>query len=456
MNGYNNWNCVTDPNPVLERFGVSERATFTELARLDNFLKKDCSLWSFGCNNDYQRALDNCSPLTSILLGGAEAFSNGLFEVLNYSTQNYVRGAYREWDKLLSNPNPFASKMQFLQSLYINRRTYGYCYALPIYPTGFKDRPTAIYILPGEFIRVEPRYKNKPFYEYAKGESIRRIYFSAGGYEKEIDENDLILFKDNTRAVNPYTLLPESLLCSLHYPISLFDSSQRAAISLVEARGPLGFISNSQSTDPLGKVPFTNEEKVELQRDLSRYGLDPTLWKYVISGQNLSWVPIQVNIAELRLDENKINAMKEWCWSFGYPFVLSPFSDQSTYNNVVEAKKQLYQDTIIPQAQSIIEQLNAGLQTHENNIDIKVTYEDLYIFQQSIKEKGDGLRSLNLALQIEWNAGNITRNMWLKTVGRDEISREEFNKYKWELTPEELGIVQQNVNDGQQSQTAAA
>lgn len=446
MRNYSDWGCVTDPNPALQAFGVSERATFTELARMDTFLRKDRSLWSFGCSNDYQRALDNCSPLAAIILSMAESFSNGCFEVLNYKTQNYVRGKYLPWEELLENPNPFANKIQFLQNLYINRIIYGYCYVLPIYPAGIKDRPVAMYVLPGEFLRVELKKPNQPFYTFTKGESIRTVYFSANGQEVAIDEKDLILFKDNTIGTDPMTGLPNSRLRSLHYPIGIFDSSQEAVITLVQNRGPMGFIANN-SKDQLGNTPMDPKTKKEVQNDLRRYGLHRGLDQFVITNQSLGWVPVGVNIAELMLVENKSNAVKEMCGMLQYPFILTPFSDQSTYNNVDGAKKQAYQDAVIPQANGIIGQLNSGLKTHSQNIDIKVTYEDLYIFQQSIKEKGDGLRSMNQAQKILWYDGLITRNMWLKAIGIDEVPRDEFTKYKWELTPEQLGVVQQNIGN---------
>lgn len=452
MNGskYSSWDCIRDNNPKLHR----------DLNRIERMFwpmgRNPYSKLRLECAEDYRNALINCSPLSAILLKCADAFSNGLFEVLNRRTQNYTRGAYKEWDELLANPNPFQSKQEFLQLLYIYKRMAGYCYGLPVYPAGFTDRPTSIFLLPPWCVEVELKNQTKPMYQYRRGESMRRVFFTLNGWRTELKEEDLILFTDNSLDLDPLTLLPESILKTLHYPISMFVSSEEAGITTVQKRGPLGIFSNNPGKDSVGTIPMEEEERLIVQEELNRFGLTREQWQYLVTSQSLNWIPIEVNLAELRLDENQLKAVKAMSFSLGFPFELTPFTEQATYNNKKEAKVELYQDTIIPQATRTVDQLNTGLKTAKANIEIKVTYEDVAALQQTQKEKGDGLRSLNQALKISWDNGIITRNMWLKKIGEDTVSNPIFDKYKFELTPEELGIVNQNVNNENQNTGGSA
>lgn len=368
---------------------------------------------------DYKRAIETCAPLAAIIMLCADAFSNGKFEVLNRSTQNYTRGGYKEWDKLLNRPNIFQNRSQFLKQVYTYTKTNGYCYALPVYPAGYSDRPASIWLLPPWCIEVELKDKNRKPYTYTEGEAIRNVYFVWNGQKTQLKEEDLILFQDNTPNIDKDTWLPESCLKSLGQPISLFTSSEEAAVTLVQKRGPMGIISNAMQ-DVLGAVQ-NPLQKEELQLDLQRYGLTDQQAQYIITNQNLQWIPIGVSISELQLDENKLSAVKSMCFVLGYPFPLTPFSDQSTYENIKTAGKDLYQGTIIPQANNLIEQLNEGLDTPKQNIEITVTYDDVYVFQQSLKEKGEGRKALGDAAINEYKNNLITLNRALEIMQEDTI-----------------------------------
>jgi hypothetical protein len=368
---------------------------------------------------DYKKALEQCSPLAAIIMLCADAFSNGKFEVLNRTTQNYTRGVYKEWDRLLARPNMFQNRAQFLKQVYTYTTLNGYCYGLPIYASGFNDRPSSIWLLPPWCIEVELKDQQRKPYTYKTGEAIRKVFFVWEGTKTELKEEDLILFTDNSPNVDPCTWLPESRLKSLGYPISLFTSSEEAALTLIQKRGPMGIISNAMD-DVLGSVN-NPVEKEQLQQDLQRYGLTNQQFQYIITNQNLQWIPIGVNISELMLDENKLNAIKSMCFVLGYPFVLSPFSDQSTYENIKSAGKDLYQNTIVPGAQNIIEQLNEGLKTPEQNIEIIVSYEHLPAFQMSEKERGEGRKAMGDAAISEYKNNLITFNRALELLDEDTI-----------------------------------
>lgn len=402
--------------------------------------------WDFsGGWAGYRRALLECSPLSAIMLQCAEAFSNGCFEVLNANNDNYVRGRYKDWEKLIDKPNRFTSKTEFLQRVYIEMRTYGYCYVLPIYSAGFEDRPSSLYILPNEFTEIEV-LTQRAIWDYDIDKPIRKVWFTFNGKTTEIEESKLVLFKDNTVTINPYTLLPDSVLNSLKYPLSLFVSSEEAAVTLVQNRGALGVLS-SASKDAVGSIPLANDVKIDLQRDFQRYGLSREQWQVIIASQSVDWVQIGMDVAALRLDENRLQAVREMCFLLGYPIELTPWSTQSTYNNKREAAKDFYQNKIIPQAHSFTEQLNAGLKTANDNVKIQVTYEDVYVFKQSQEEEGKGMRAKADAIVLMYKNNLITYNRSLEMLGEDIIVGGDYYYYQ---SPE----YSQNTNYAQENQRA--
>ena len=141
----------------------------------------------------------------------------------------------------------------------------------------------------------------------------------------------------------------------------------------------------------------------------------------------------------------------------GYNYRLLSTGEGATYANAKQDEERLYQNTIIPQAEALMEQYNAGLHTPEANIEICMSYEHVAILQQSEKEKGDGRLAMDNALEKEYKNGLITKNMWLEKLGEDTVANGLFDKYIFELTPEERGMIiidnQNQNNDGSQGQT---
>lgn len=365
-------------------------------------------------------AFYKCPPLAAIISKKASAFANGKFEVLNRQTGNYTRGAYKEWDKLLNKPNVMQNRIQFLKQLYAYLQIYGWCYAIPVYPAGIKDRPSSIWLLPPWCTDVRIKDKGRNPYTYGPKDNIREVKFCWNGEETILDERDLILFTDTTTTICRDTWLPKSRLCALQDPIDMVSSVEEAGLTVIQKRGPQGIIADD-SKDPLGNVAMDDTEKENLQNQLQRYGLTRGQWQYVLTSQNLKWVPIGSNIADLQLSPMKLEAIKELCDGLDFPFPLSAFSDQSTFNNIRTADRILYQNAIIPDSLNIVEQLNEGLKTPENNIEFIISYDHVPALQDSDKEKGDGRKALGDAAINEFKNNLITKNRVLEILGEDTI-----------------------------------
>lgn len=381
-------------------------------------------------------ALYKCAPLAAVINNLADSFVSGKFEVLNRSTQNYVRGQYKAWERLLARPNPMQSRKHFFKQLYFNVLAYGWCFGLKYYPSGMKDMPYEMWILPSESLQFEKKsWRGLPS-EYKNLGELYNIYFTANGERTLLDWDDLMYFTDSTMT-NPYTMMPTSRMIPLRYPISNAIAIYEAQATLVQKRGAIGILSN-HARDQMGHIPVEAPERERVERQFySNYGLTRGQSQVIITTAALQWQQMAMNVKDLMLFEGMESCLKDICDAYGYPLPLSAHSDQSTYNNVATADRLLYQNTIIPASEDLIdEQFNEQLKTFDSNIEIVMNFEALPALQATKKEKSEADKLKAESLQVMWDLGLVTRNGMRESFELDTIPDPEFDKFKFELEQE--------------------
>ena len=81
----------------------------------------------------------------------------------------------------------------------------------------------------------------------------------------------------------------------------------------------------------------------------------------IITPKKLSWVNFGLNASDLSLIEQYNASIKDLCNIYNVPVQLLNNTDASTYNNMKEAKKALYQNAVMPELIKIREELNRWL-----------------------------------------------------------------------------------------------
>jgi HK97 family phage portal protein len=81
----------------------------------------------------------------------------------------------------------------------------------------------------------------------------------------------------------------------------------------------------------------------------------------LITPKKLSWVNFGLSAADLSLIEQYNASVKDLCNIYGVPVQMLNNTDASTYNNMKEAKKALYQMAVIPELLKIQDELNRWL-----------------------------------------------------------------------------------------------
>ena len=111
----------------------------------------------------------------------------------------------------------------------------------------------------------------------------------------------------------------------------------------------------------------------------------------------------------------------EICNEFGFPPYLMGLRD-STYNSGANANKGLYQDTIIPEADSVYEEWNTFFRTADWGDVITKDYNHLPILQEDKEMMGRAMLYQTQGLHQQWTDNMITANQYLDALGYDTVT----------------------------------
>lgn len=370
-------------------------------------------------------AYTRCPPVNAIINRKAQAFINGKTFILNKKGKEATSEEATKIVNLLRKPNPLQNQMQFEAQGYIYQQLFGYNIILSIKPVGFKDNIDArsLWNIPPTMIDIEET--NKLFYQTDTGGIIKEIVLTYKGQRTVLNVADLFIFKDITPSM--YSLvLPESRICALELPINNIIGAYESRNVLINNRGPLGILTQEVGNGNFVALPMTKDQKDELQQELRRYGLKRRQVQYIVTNAALKWQSMGVATKDLLLFEEVQAGTMAVCDAYGYPYPL--ISSDRTNNlggsNTDPNKKLLYQDTIIPEAESIYQQWNEFFKTETLKIRIEKDYSHVAVLQDDKVQSATARLTLNQSMKIEFENGLITLNDWLVKLGEDPLPDE--------------------------------
>lgn len=424
------------------------------LARLDELLftlnSGEFSYSELGTVAQLRAVMRRCSPIPAIVSQKAFALAKGTVTVWNPNTEKPVRGQFKEWDKLFRQPNKLQTQRQFIIQGYSYVQTYGYAVVEPVYPSGFNDRPTELRILRNWLIDWEWDWGNS-------NTAPRAAWYNENGIRRPLNLDTLIIIRDpSCTDYQDNGFLPLSRAADLESEIGNFVANMQVRGQMVTDRGSNGILSNS-GKDSIGAIPMDATEKDRVQQAYRRYGNMKGQDKIIVTDAALSYTPMTFDVEQLGLHPEHIAVVKAMCNRYAFPFQMLAEGHDAKYNNSGNGRRDFQDTTIEPESLDFFEQLSQGLKMYEQGCEVYIDYSGVASLQMSQKDKGQGREAMNKALKMEWDNGLITRNEWLDELGRERIVNPLFDKYKWELTPEELGVVvdnQNNSNDGSEEANA--
>ena len=252
-------------------------------------------------------------------------------------------------EALLNRPNPEQSFSTFLQELIAFGKLTGNRYIYGIKPdTGpNQGKFGQLYVLPSQLVEIVSQGLIDPISGY-------RIRYNA---TQEIDPEDICHIKDfnpdyNSAGSNLYGQSP------LRAGLRVLTANNEAVTTGVK------YLQNQTSRGMLiDKEGTINQVQAQALKDNFRKQYQGTnnAGDVIVSSKDLSWVNFGLSAADLSLIEQYNGTVKDLCNIYNIPVQLLNNTDSSTYNNMKEAKKAMYQNAVIPELIKIRDELNRWL-----------------------------------------------------------------------------------------------
>jgi len=362
-------------------------------------------------------AYQRCAPVTAIINRKSQAFSNGKMWILDKDGKEVDTDAAKRLRKLMKRPNPLQTWKQFDAQGYIYQQLFGYCPVLAIKPAGFKENiyTKSLWNIPPFMVKIKE--SGAIFYQQDMAGMIEKITLTYKQKEVDLDPNDVLILRDFSPSFSTL-LLPESRIKSVEMPVNNIIGAMESRNVLINYRGALGILTPEK--DQFGVVAVDNDDKEDLQRDFLRYGLTSQQWKFIISSAALKWQQMGIPTKDLMLIEEVVESTKMICDVFHHPAQMLGIIDPK-HDNWNAAEQDLYQNGIIPESDSNMEQWNQFFKTEELSLVISKTFDHIPILQKDQVQMATARKTLNEALEVEWKNGLITLDQWLDKLGEEPL-----------------------------------
>lgn len=367
------------------------------------------------CAEAYRR----CAPVAAIINRKAQTYTNGTTFVLNTRGKVATGEAATRLTNLFARPNPLQSGKQFEAQGYIYWNLFGFNIVLCIGADLAIDKTfiKSMWNIPPSWLNIE---ETKRLW-YLSGEpNIKRIVLSYADVQTELNIKDLFIMKDSQPSFET-AIFPSSKLEPLSLIINNIIGAYESRNVLINHRGALGLLTQEAGSGQYPPMPMSDVEQEDLQKDFRQYGLTKKQWQVIITSASLKWQQMGYATKDLMLFEEIEDGIARLCDGLGYPDFLISSRQKSTFDNVHEGNKILYQDFTIPDALSIYEQWNQFFETDTMSLRLDKDYSHVPVLQEDQKAKAEARLVRNQAYSIEYERGLITLNQWLTANGEDPI-----------------------------------
>ncbi len=384
-------------------------------------------------------AYNHCSTLKTVVNRNAMAMANGRMWLVD-DKDNDVLDSYPDLQRLFAGPNPLQTWSELLIQLDIYRQLYGEAFLYAAVPVGFSAmEASALWVINPQYVEVNTT--GKLYNQNSADGIVIRYILTIDGERTEIEPDRMLHIKDVNQNLgfSPTDIRGSSRLEGLDHTIGNIIQAEEAVYAINRDRGAMGILSND-TKDVSGAVPLTDEEKTDLQEQYRKmYGLSARQAKVIITNASMKWQAISFNVKDLMLFEGIEKNIQRIADAMDYPYELLGTVNGVTYENKLEAKRFLYQDTVIPIAKLYGEKLTGffGL----DRAKVLIDFSEVECLKKSEKDAAETLYQKNMALKTAFEKGVISRAEWRLAIGMDE------DIYKPDEEPEQEQGNGQNDND---------
>ncbi len=175
---------------------------------------------------------------------------------------------------------------------------------------------------------------------------------------------------------------PISRIETLKYPLSNIKAQYHKRNVLLENIGAIGILS-AQNNDMGGAIPMTPEEKKKIQKDWYNRQKD----EVIITEANVDWKPMSYPTKDLLLFEELTADKLALIDAFGLSYHIFSSDQGSTFTNVRDSIRMVYQDTIIPETQQMYDSIMKQFGLDSEGYYLKADFSHLPVLQDDMESK---------------------------------------------------------------------
>lgn len=252
--------------------------------------------------------------------------------------------------KLLNRPNPLQAWPEFVENLLGFKFVTGNTYAHGVELTD--KRFGEMWVMPAQYVRIKA---GADIEGLISGYNLDFI-----GYEETIDPETVMHLK----YWNPDYSYAGSHLYGMS-PLKAFrrtiKNSNDGAEALSKAFKNMGASGMLFPDDP-DIQEITEEQRAQITKHFQQKGAGSENYKSaLVTTSKMGWTPFGMSPVDMEVLASIRESRRVICNAYGFPSQLLNDSEKTTYNNMQEARKQLYMDVIIPELTRLFTELNRWL-----------------------------------------------------------------------------------------------
>lgn len=347
-----------------------------------------------------KKLYDSIPQLKSVINRKAVMFSNMELYVIDIKSKKRIED--KELDKLLQNPNPLQAQNGWLRQFKEQEQVYGNHFLYKNNPSKLATYPVTLWNISPAL--MQPVTSGKMFDQLLISDIITGYNYQLGGVTKTFDTND-ILYSRIADLDNP--IIGMSCIHALKYPLSNIEAAYEYRNVIMKEKGALGILSNN-SKDAMGAIPLGTEERERLEKTYTnRYGISKEQSKVILTEASLTWTPMSYPTKDMLLFEEVDANLITIIDAFGLN--VNMFSNkQATFENVKQSIVQVYQDTIIPEADQFTQALSKFLKLPEDKR-LVASYDHLAIMKENKLKGMVSLQTVIASLKDAVEAGLLDK-----------------------------------------------
>lgn len=257
---------------------------------------------------------------------------------------------------LLNNPNPTQNGYEFFESLYSYKLLSGntYIQAILLDKNIFKN-PKELFILrPDRMTIIIDNNSSIPYAYKYKVNNNEKIF-----YVDKISGNAEILHIKNFNPINDwYGLSP---IEAASYSIDQHNEASKWNQSMLQngARPSGALIVKGNGDD---SAFLTDEQFARLKKQLNEeFAGTENAGKPLLLEGGLEWMEMSLSPADMNFLDMKNSCARDIALAFGVPSQLLGIPGDNTYSNLTEARLSMWEETIIPMIDNVVDALNKWL-----------------------------------------------------------------------------------------------